>query len=53
LPSAGSPPSVGTPFWPLFSNLTQQMQSLAPATPHTETDFAATHNCAFWTALEG
>jgi para-nitrobenzyl esterase len=48
----GFPSSVGTPFWPLFSNLTQQMESLAPPTPGTETDFAATHNCAFWTALE-
>jgi para-nitrobenzyl esterase len=26
--------------------------SLAPPTPQTETDFANTHNCAFWTALE-
>jgi para-nitrobenzyl esterase len=49
----GFPSSAGTPFWPLFSSLTQKMQSLAPATPHTETDFATTHNCAFWTALEG
>jgi len=49
----GFPSSVGTPFWPLFSNLTQKMQSLAPATPDTETDVATTHNCAFWTALEG
>ena len=48
----GFPSSVGAPFWPLFSNLTQKMQSLAPPTPHTGTGFAATHNCAFWTALE-
>jgi para-nitrobenzyl esterase len=48
----GFPTSFGTPFWPLFNNLTQQMQSLAPPTPRTETDFANTHNCAFWTALE-
>ncbi len=47
----GFPSSPGTPFWPLFSNLTQKMQSLAPPRPHTETDFATTHNCAFWTAL--
>jgi para-nitrobenzyl esterase len=47
----GFPSSFGTPFWPLFNNLTQAMQSLAPATPQTETDFATTHNCAFWTAL--
>src|SRR6516165_3354335 len=48
----GFPASFGTPFWPLFNNLTQEMQSLAPPTPQTETDFATTHNCAFWTALE-
>jgi len=27
------------------------MQSLTPPAPQTETDFANTHNCAFWTAL--
>jgi len=48
----GFPSSFGTPFWPLFNNLTQKMQSLAPPIPRTETDFANTHNCAFWTALE-
>jgi para-nitrobenzyl esterase len=48
----GFPSSFGTPFWQLFNNLTQKMQSLAPPTPQTETDFANTHNCAFWTALE-
>jgi para-nitrobenzyl esterase len=48
----GFPASFGTPFWPLFNGLTQQMQSLAPPGPQTETDFATTHNCAFWTALE-
>jgi para-nitrobenzyl esterase len=48
----GFPSSFGSPFWLLFNNLTQMMQSLAPPTPQTETDFANTHNCAFWTALE-
>jgi hypothetical protein len=28
------------------------MQSLVPPVPQTETDFAAEHHCAFWTALE-
>src|SRR5215469_1256271 len=49
----GLPSSFGTPFWPFFNDLTQKMQSLAPPAPQTQTDFAATHNCAFWTALEG
>ena len=25
---------------------------LAATTPQTQTDFATTHNCAFWAALE-
>jgi para-nitrobenzyl esterase len=48
----GVPGSFGSPFWPLFNTVTQQMQSLVPPVPQTETDFATTHKCAFWTALE-
>jgi para-nitrobenzyl esterase len=48
----GFPSWFGTPFWPFFNNLTQKMQSLTPPAPQTETDFANTHNCTFWTALE-
>ena len=48
----GLPGSFGTAFWPLFNTVTQEMQSLVPPAPRTETDFATTHNCAFWTALE-
>ena len=47
----GFPSSFGTLSWPLFNNVTQKMQSLVPPTPQTETDFATTHNCGFWTAL--
>ena len=47
----GFPTSFGTPFWPHFNNVTRQMQSLVPPTPQTETNFAATHKCAFWAAL--
>jgi para-nitrobenzyl esterase len=39
-------------FWPLFNSVSQEMRSLVPPAPRTETDFATTHNCAFWTALE-
>jgi para-nitrobenzyl esterase len=46
----GFPSSSGTPFWPRFNHVTQQIQSLVPPTPQTETDFAATHKCAFWAA---
>jgi para-nitrobenzyl esterase len=49
---SGFPSLSGTPFWPLFNTLTQKMQSLVPPAPQTETDFATTHKCAFWTALE-
>ena len=49
--NSGSPASSGTPLWPLFNALTQKVQSLAPPAPQTETDFASTHNCAFWAAL--
>ena len=48
----GFPASSGAPFWPLFNRLTQKMRSLAPPAPQTETNFANTHNCAFWAALE-
>jgi para-nitrobenzyl esterase len=48
----GFPSSSGAPFWPLFNGLTQPMQSLVPPVPQTEINFAAAHNCAFWTALE-
>ena len=48
----GVPGSFGSPFWPLFNTVTQQMQSLVPPVPQTETGFATAHKCAFWTALE-
>ncbi|HEV2256601.1 MAG TPA: carboxylesterase family protein [Streptosporangiaceae bacterium] len=47
----GFPSTFGAPFWPLFNGLTQPMESLIPPAPQTETNFASTHNCAFWTAL--
>jgi para-nitrobenzyl esterase len=49
----GFPFSLGSPFWPLFTNRTQTMQSLVPPAPGTETDFATSHNCGFWAGLEG
>jgi carboxylesterase type B len=52
LAKRGLPGSFGTAFWPLFNTVTQEMQSLVPPAPRTETDFATTHNCAFWTSLE-
>jgi para-nitrobenzyl esterase len=46
----GVPSSTGQPQWPGFNNHTQQMLSLAPPQPQVETDFAAEHNCAFWSS---
>ena len=46
----GFPSSFGVPVWPSFNDVTQQIQSLIPPTPQTETDFAANHKCAFWAA---
>ena len=48
----GFPSSFGSPFWQPFHALSEQMQSLIPPAPQTETDFATVHNCAFWAALE-
>jgi para-nitrobenzyl esterase len=47
----GFPSWFESPFWPPFQDVTQSMQSLIPPAPQTETDFATTHNCAFWAAL--
>ena len=46
----GFPSSFGTPFWPHFNMVTQQIQSLVPPMPQAETNFAAIHKCAFWAA---
>src|SRR5580693_4571688 len=45
LAKRGLPSSSGTPFWPRFNAVTQQIQSLIPPTPQTETNFAANHRC--------
>jgi para-nitrobenzyl esterase len=44
----GFPSSFGQPPWPAFSSHTQQMLSLVPTRPQLESNFAATHHCAFW-----
>jgi para-nitrobenzyl esterase len=36
--------------WPRFSRTSQQVLSLVPPRPRVETDFAAQHHCAFWSA---
>jgi para-nitrobenzyl esterase len=34
--------------WPRFSGASQQMLSLVPPNPRTETNFSAQHHCTFW-----
>jgi para-nitrobenzyl esterase len=48
----GFPSSLGSPFWQPFQAVSDQMQSLIPPAPQTETDFATVHKCAFWAGLE-
>jgi para-nitrobenzyl esterase len=43
----------GQPLWPRFNRNQQVMQSLLPATPTTETNFATVHQCEFWDAASG
>ena len=41
---------AGQPQWQRFTRANQVMQSLVPATPTSETNFAVAHQCAFWDA---
>ena len=49
----GDPNGPGQPIWQHFNRIQQQMQSLVPPTPTTETNFAIVHQCDFWDALSG
>lgn len=51
--AAGNPNQQGTPNWPAFSVAGQDVQSLVPPVPGTESTFAADHKCAFWDAASG
>jgi para-nitrobenzyl esterase len=50
---AGNPNGFGTPHWPRFNVVADNIQSLVPPTPTTEFDFFTAHNCAFWDAAFG
>jgi para-nitrobenzyl esterase len=50
---SGNPNGDRSPHWPRFHRDRQVMQSLVPATPTTETNFATDHKCAFWDQLGG
>lgn len=45
----GNPNLAGQPFWPPFSIFFDDDQSLKPARPGVEFNFANAHKCNFWT----
>ena len=47
----GNPNGPGVPVWQEFNPQVGNFQSLIPPSPVQETDFAASHHCAFWAAL--
>jgi para-nitrobenzyl esterase len=47
----GNPNGPGVPVWREFNPDVGNFQSLIPPSPVQETDFAASHHCAFWAAL--
>jgi para-nitrobenzyl esterase len=49
----GDPNGGGVPTWPAFTATSEQTQSLVPPVPTTITNFAAEHQCAFWSAVLG
>ena len=44
-----SPNWFGVPFWPAYDGSDDEIQSLEPPVPQTETGFALDHKCAIWT----
>ena len=46
----GVPSAARQPLWPAFSSHHQPILSLVSPRPMVETNFAAVHNCGFWTA---
>ena len=49
---SGVPSAPGAASWPRFTSATQQMLSLIPPDPQSESDFSTEHHCDFW-ALGG
>ncbi|HEX8812300.1 MAG TPA: carboxylesterase family protein [Terracidiphilus sp.] len=47
----GNPNGPSVPVWQEFNPSVGNFQSLTPPSPVQETDFAASHHCAFWAAL--
>jgi para-nitrobenzyl esterase len=49
----GNPNQPGSPNWPTFNVSGDDVQSLVPPVPETESNFALDHKCAFWDAASG
>ena len=47
----GDPNLEGQPFWPPFFIFVDDDQSLKPAVPNVEFNFARAHKCKFWTSV--
>ena len=47
----GDPNLASQPSWPPFSTFFDDDQSLKPAVPNVEFNFANTHKCSFWSAV--
>jgi para-nitrobenzyl esterase len=47
----GNPNGPGVPVWQEFNPQVGNFQSLIPPSPVQETDFDASHHCAFWAAF--
>jgi para-nitrobenzyl esterase len=48
---SATPNGSGVPVWQKFGAAEGNFQSLIPPSPMQETNFAASHKCAFWAAL--
>jgi para-nitrobenzyl esterase len=50
---AGNPNGGGAPNWPGFRPAHQVVQELIPGATAPSTNFAVSHQCSFWTQIEG
>ena len=46
--ASADPNSPGAPDWPLFDAAAEEMQSMKPPAPVSESGFATDHMCSFW-----
>jgi para-nitrobenzyl esterase len=46
--ATGDPNSPDAPHWPLFDGTAEELQSMKPRAPVSESGFATDHMCSFW-----